>query len=82
MARFVKWDKGRDAALSSPIPCTSEETMMTTRYRSLDRSTHAAIFFVSIVITTTLLGSLLLAIGHAAQPIRMVDVIEEVVVHG
>ena len=56
--------------------------MMTTRYRSLDRSTHAAIFFVSIVITTTLLGSLLLAIGHAAQPIRMVDVIEEVVVHG
>jgi hypothetical protein len=52
------------------------------QYRSLDRSTHAAIFFASLLVATMIFGSVTTAFGHLAQPVLISDQIEEVVVQG
>jgi hypothetical protein len=52
------------------------------QYRSLDRSTHAAIFFASLLVATMIFGSVTTAFGHFAQPALVSDQIEEVVVQG
>ena len=53
-----------------------------TQYRSLDRSTHTAIFFASLLVVTTIFGSVLTVFGHVSQPALVTDQIEEVVVQG
>jgi len=53
-----------------------------TQYRSLDRSTNTAIFLASLLVATTIFGSVLTAFGHVAQPVLVTDQIEEVVVQG
>ena len=52
------------------------------QYRTLDRSTHAAIFFASLLVATMIFGSVTTAFGHFAQPALVSDQIEEVVVQG
>lgn len=53
-----------------------------THYRTLDRSTHTAIFFASLLVATMIFGSVTSAFGHLAQPWLQSDQIEEVVVQG
>jgi hypothetical protein len=52
------------------------------QYRSLDRSTHTAIFFASLLVVTMIFGSVTTAFGRLAQPALMSNQIEEVVVQG
>ena len=52
------------------------------QYRTLDRSTHTAIFFASLLVATMIFGSVTTAFGHFAQPSLVSDQIEEVVVQG
>jgi len=59
----------------------TKEVIMS-QYRSLDRSTHTAIFFASLLIATMIFGSVTTAFGHLAQPVLISDQIEEVVVQG
>jgi hypothetical protein len=52
------------------------------QYRTLDRSTHTAILFASLLVVTMIFGSVTSAFGHMAQPWLQSDQIEEVVVQG
>ena len=52
------------------------------QYRTLDRSTHTAIFFASLLVATMIFGSVTSAFGHMAQPWLQSDQIEEVVIQG
>ena len=53
-----------------------------TQYRSLDRSTHTAIFFASLLVATMIFGTVTTVFGHFAQPTLISDQIEEIVVQG
>jgi len=64
-----------------PTLQVTKEVIMS-QYRSLDRSTHAAIFFASLLIATMIFGSVTTVFGHFAQPTLVSDQIEEVVVQG
>ena len=52
---------------------------MSVQYRFLGRNTAAAIFLASLMMTTTILGSVALAFGHAAPALHPTVLIEEVV---
>ena len=52
------------------------------QYRSLDRKTHTAIFFASLLVATMIFGSVTSTFSHVAQPWLQTDQIEEVVVQG
>lgn len=55
---------------------------MTTQYRSLDRSTHTAIFLASLLVAVSLLSSITMAFGPMVAHAKTIDSIEEVVVQG
>ncbi len=55
---------------------------MTKEYRSLDRSTHTVIFLASLLIATSLMGSVSNAFEKNAPHVEVLNTIEEVVVQG